>query len=264
MVRSIVILASCVAALALPGAAAAVTINFDTYPDGSLVPGGLTIFDQWQGWGVLFSDKANGGAVGAADNACSRSLPNHASANTIVARFVDPASGQQALTDYVGTAQDMCWVPGEGIAIRAYDIHGNQIGSVFNSGGGHFEALSFGSAIVAWAEMDCVLQGIDDFAFNTPTTVGVPGLPSSFRLERPMNPATGARLLVSFSLPSSSPARLELLDVAGRRVALREVGSLGAGAHQVRLGSDAPPSGVYFLRLIQGGSLASHRVAIVR
>lgn len=66
------------------------------------------------------------------------------------------------------------------------------------------------------------------------------------------NPVLGD-LTVAFTLPDASPARLELIDVAGRRVAVEEVGSLGAGSHRVRLG-DAPRlgAGLYFVRLVSG------------
>jgi hypothetical protein len=98
---------------------------------------------------------------------------------------------------------------------------------------------------------------------QVPTTTDVgPGL-TGFALGRVApNPAT-VRMAVSFTLPSSEPATLELLDVSGRRWLDREVGSLGAGAHRVELstGGRVPP-GLYFLRLAQGGRVASSRVAI--
>jgi len=262
-------MALCLSALTLSAAAgASVMIDFDTYPGGATVPPGPSIGDQWMSLGVRFADKA-GGPVGASNNSCSLSPPNHAYAGTIVATFVDPATGAQALTAYVGTAQDNCWVPGEGIAIRAYDIQGNLIGSVFNppsgtNGGGHFEALSFPTEVVARAEMDCILQGIDNFVFGTPVVLGVGDQPVTFAIGPLANPSFGARLMVRFSLASSTAARLELLDVSGRRAAVREVGSLGPGHHQVALGEDRPlPSGLYFVRLSQGAKVAVARVAIL-
>ena len=59
--------------------------------------------------------------------------------------------------------------------------------------------------------------------------------------------------MVSFALLSAAPARLELIDIAGRRVTSQEVGSLGAGAHVLRLDEGTPvPAGLYWLRLTQG------------
>jgi hypothetical protein len=67
------------------------------------------------------------------------------------------------------------------------------------------------------------------------------------------NPSSGTNLKVAFSLAQAGSARLELLDVAGRRIVVRELGSLGAGTHLERLPTDARvPAGLYWLRLTQG------------
>ena len=70
---------------------------------------------------------------------------------------------------------------------------------------------------------------------------------------------------VTFSLPDGAPARLELFDTSGRRMATHEVGSLGAGSHVVTLGEDrrlAP--GVYLLRLSNGSQSLTARAVILR
>ena len=248
-------------------ARATVTIDFDTYPGGGAVPPGPSIFDQWKSLGVVFSDPG-GGPVSASNNSCSLTPPNHAYAPTVVATFVDPATGTPALTDYVGTAQDHCWVPGEGIAMRVYDLNGNLLGSIFNpssgSGDGHFEAFSFSSPVVARIEMDCIGQGIDDFVFGTPTVLGVADAPPAFAMRPLVNPSRGGRITVAFSLASASAAHLELLDVNGRRAALHDVGALGPGHHRVRLGEERHlPPGLYFVRLSQGSNVAVAKVAIL-
>jgi hypothetical protein len=70
---------------------------------------------------------------------------------------------------------------------------------------------------------------------------------------------------VTFSLPDDAPAHLELLDIAGRRVASRDVGALGAGTHEVEM---SPPraalaSGIYTLRLTRKGESAAASVVVV-
>lgn len=258
-----------IAALLLAVAACATTlIDFDTYPGGAPVPPGATIGDQWKSLGVIFSS-GEGGPVGASNNSCSISAPNHAYAATIVARFVDPVTLSPAVTDYAGTAQDNCWVPGEGIAMRAYDLAGNLIGSTFNPptgviGSGHFEALGFSTAVIARVEFDCVLQGIDNFMFGAPTVAGVAPAAVAFALHPVTNPGSVAHVTVAFTLPGAGAARLELLDVSGRRVASRDVGALGAGIHEARL---EPPNrlapGVYFVRLFQARNSAIRRVTLL-
>jgi len=72
----------------------------------------------------------------------------------------------------------------------------------------------------------------------------------------------GGRFSASFTLPGREPASLELVDVAGRRVMQREVGSLGAGVHRVEFAARDLPTGLYFVRLSQAGRSAVERVVV--
>lgn len=79
------------------------------------------------------------------------------------------------------------------------------------------------------------------------------------------NPSHGTALTVHFSLPDANAASLELLDVQGRRIEKREVGTLGAGRHAQVLserGGLAP--GVYVVRLSHGGESLTRIGAVVR
>ena len=78
------------------------------------------------------------------------------------------------------------------------------------------------------------------------------------------NPAL-RELTVVFSLPDGSPARLEAYDLAGRRVAAQDVGTLGAGTHTVKLGERTGLGcGVYLVRLTRGDRMLTTRAVIVR
>jgi hypothetical protein len=78
------------------------------------------------------------------------------------------------------------------------------------------------------------------------------------------NPGSSRLLTVWFELSSGAPARVELLDLAGRRVVEREVGSLGPGPHSVNLASGARLApGVYHVRLTQGQSRETARVVVI-
>jgi hypothetical protein len=93
-------------------------------------------------------------------------------------------------------------------------------------------------------------------------TTDVSGGALAFALEPPANPAIGGRVSVSFTLAESDAARLELLDVNGRRVAARDVA--GAGRHEVTLGEgQRVPPGVYFVRLTQGSRVARARLTVL-
>jgi len=86
-----------------------------------------------------------------------------------------------------------------------------------------------------------------------------------FALEgiRP-NPAAGNALTVFFSLPNGEPARLELLDVSGRCMVARDVGSPGPGPHALDLaaGRQIPP-GIYLVRLSRQGNARTVRAAVL-
>jgi hypothetical protein len=78
------------------------------------------------------------------------------------------------------------------------------------------------------------------------------------------NPTTSSRLTVSFVLPVAAPARLELVDVKGRRVAVREVGVLGAGRHSVDLAAGQKlRAGIYLVRLTQGRHQRATRAVVL-
>ena len=78
------------------------------------------------------------------------------------------------------------------------------------------------------------------------------------------NPGAG-ELTVAFSLPGPQPVRLELFDLAGRRVHDQRLEGLGAGTHVVPfLAGARPRPGLYWLRLTQGGASAAAKVTLLR
>lgn len=79
------------------------------------------------------------------------------------------------------------------------------------------------------------------------------------------NPTANGELHVAFSLPAEVRARLDLLDVSGRRVATRDVSTFGTGSHTLNLGAGvrlAP--GMYVVRLTDGKQVLTSRVTILR
>ncbi len=106
--------------------------------------------------------------------------------------------------------------------------------------------------------------------FRTQVAAGVPLAVEPSRSEglrvdgfRP-NPARG-HVTVAFSLAADGPASLEVLDVAGRRLVHREVGSMGPGNHMLPLGPGFRPApGVYIVRLLQGDRIASATSVVAR
>jgi hypothetical protein len=69
---------------------------------------------------------------------------------------------------------------------------------------------------------------------------------------------------VVFVLPAAAPARLELVDVRGRMIAARDIGSLGAGRHVVDLAGERKlGAGIYVVRLTQGSLQRTTRVVVL-
>ena len=71
--------------------------------------------------------------------------------------------------------------------------------------------------------------------------------------------------MARFELPVTAPARVELLDAGGRPWRTVTLPGARAGAMQVDLtaGPRLPP-GLYFVRVTQGASGATHKVVVVR
>lgn len=89
------------------------------------------------------------------------------------------------------------------------------------------------------------------------------GVPRVLSIQAPPT-ATGS-LRVAFTLVDEAPARMDVLDVAGRVVASHEVGGKGPGEHSLELGGEARlAQGIYFLRLTQGMGEARTRMVVVR
>jgi hypothetical protein len=98
-------------------------------------------------------------------------------------------------------------------------------------------------------------------------STNVPGEASlAFALDpvRP-NPTRGGSLTVHFTLPTSAAASIELIDVAGRRIVRREVGTFGAGPHALDIGEGRRiEPGFYLVRLRQGTDTRVTRAVVLR
>jgi hypothetical protein len=93
--------------------------------------------------------------------------------------------------------------------------------------------------------------------------VGVAPHATAFLLSAPRpNPARGA-VALDVTLPDDSPARVELLDVAGRVARAQLV--QGAGAHAVSFGDLATLApGLYFARAVTRGATSTTRLVVSR
>jgi hypothetical protein len=128
-------------------------------------------------------------------------------------------------------------------------------------------------AIVAWqdgrvAETDIYAQRVNQLGeVGGAPRIGVPDESEmAFALDpvRPNPSRSGGAMRLPLTLPDSGPASLQLVDIRGRIVATREVGSLGAGRHVVDLAAGLKlRAGVYLVRLTQGGLQRTTRAVVL-
>ncbi len=90
-----------------------------------------------------------------------------------------------------------------------------------------------------------------------------PGVATAVRLHPPApNPFTD-RATVRFTLPAAGPARLEVFDVFGARVATLADGPMEAGTHSFTVDGRGLGSGMYFCRLTAGPATQIERFLVI-
>lgn len=171
---------------------------------------------------------------------------------------IAPSTPAAFAAERVGGATRLTWRRNPETDVVDYRLYrGTQAGFVPSPGNllATLSDTSYVDAGAGWYELAAFdLDGnASPFARAASDTAAVRPLAFALAGVRP-NPARAAPFEVRFALPDAAPATLELLDVAGRLVARREVGSLGGGEHVVRMPERATVRpGRYLLRLTQGG-----------
>jgi hypothetical protein len=171
-----------------------------------------------------------------------------------------------------GQVVDVRWSTPPGVSASTVDIY-------YSSSGGEAWALEAqgvpNTGSYAWTApgnstyrgrvavvMNNVAGFSGEFSINGTVGVGDPGAVAFALKGVTPNPAK-SDMNVQFSLPDGKRATLSLFDVSGRRVASRDVGSLGAGRHTVNLAKQLP-AGLYLVRLDREGASLTARAAVVR
>jgi hypothetical protein len=131
-----------------------------------------------------------------------------------------------------------------------------------------------GDGMLVFEDHDVVAGGRYDYRLAIATGGGIEHLgetrvdvPSQAELAflgtRP-SPGDG-RFVLSFSLATREPARIEVLDVAGRRMLVRDLTGLVPGSHALALDESARfPAGIYLVRISQGARRVTGKAAIIR
>jgi hypothetical protein len=185
-----------------------------------------------------------------------------------------PAGDEQWIT---GTRQTLAWTRGAGIL--AVDI------ALSRDGGASWQTLARNVTDTTWTwnvtgayttqarirVADPAVPGratVSDsnFTIFPAALLDADGaLPASLALRGVWpNPARGA-VHVWLTLASNEPARLELFDLAGRRVRTVELGGRGAGLHRVDLvETRSLRPGLYLIHLSQAGRRATGKLIVIR
>ncbi len=128
-----------------------------------------------------------------------------------------------------------------------------------------------GGALVVWQDSRSgtpaiYAQRVSDGGIVAPVAGVTPPAALAPRLALAARPnPVGQVLRAAFTLPDGGPARLELLDLSGRRLLSRDVGALGAGEHVLSLyEAGALRAGIYLLRLTRGGTSVTARAVVIR
>ncbi|HET9325515.1 MAG TPA: T9SS type A sorting domain-containing protein [Candidatus Eisenbacteria bacterium] len=107
--------------------------------------------------------------------------------------------------------------------------------------------------------------GEPDAQTTISSSVGVGERRFAFALRGALPNPADSRVLVSFELPATRPGTVELYDLAGRRVAHRDLGAFRPGPHSVSLGQgERIRPGMYFVRLRHGARSAVMKVVVAR
>lgn len=131
-----------------------------------------------------------------------------------------------------------------------------------------------GSGMLVFEDRDVTAGGIYDYRLAVgsgehveylgETRVEIPYGTTLAFLGTRSSPGDG-RVLLAYSLGTREPARLELMDVAGRRLFARDLTGMAPGVHTLALEDHVRlPAGIYLVRIRQGALRAAGKAAIVR
>jgi hypothetical protein len=114
-------------------------------------------------------------------------------------------------------------------------------------------------------ESNLVFHTVSDITSTEPRPVNITSLHQNY--PNPFNPVTTIEFTVGGTV--TSPVRLEIFDVSGRRVATILEKTLAPGSYAVRWSGRGESgrllaSGVYFMRLSAGDTVASRKMILLR
>lgn len=204
-------------------------------------------------WSLVFES-----ATGAAARCPDLSAVSRGETRDLDFEVANPLASGQVVTWDVTSARDWAGLPLRGVAIAGpADVAPVAVTvPVPDSAAAGDNTLSFTGRIAGTTqEVTCSSRVTIAPSSRLPEGLALAGFSR--------NPDDRVELL--FSLRDASPARLDVFDIAGRRVESLDVGTMGAGVHRVRAPHEASfRSGVYLVLLEQGGRRVVRRGVLVR
>lgn len=145
--------------------------------------------------------------------------------------------------------------PGNATASPLYDklLANPQFGSQMPQGGS-----------LTTQQIDLIRAWINEGATETPTSLEDAERPMATTLDQnfpnPFNPTT----VIGFRLSVAGHARLSVVDLVGREVAVLVDGMRPAGEHSIDFNASALPSGIYMYVLESGGLRISRKLLLMK
>jgi hypothetical protein len=168
-----------------------------------------------------------------------------------------------------GAPRTLLWVAAGEAGIFAYDVTTPatpvEVASYDTPGSANALCIERDQVHVADGVCGILSLAIEDAPAAAPSAS--PAVASALPLACSPNPCRGVTA-VSFEMPAAGQVTLDVLDIAGRRVASLAQTSMPAGAHTVRWdGRDERgarlTAGCYFVRLSAGGTSTTRKVIVV-
>lgn len=226
----------------------------------------------------------DGASVGAVTGYAFTSV---SAAHTIAAAFADSLPPSVTVLSPVGgeswefgDARTLRWTVTDGAAVDSvvveYSTHGAAgpwtmllaSGTPVDSLDWIVPAVATDSALVRVTAFDAALNSASATCASLfhvlDPSAGVASAPRALAFARPTpNPARGT-VHFAFALPAEASVTVDVLDIAGRRVAVLAHGTFAAGAHELRwdghdAGGTPVRAGVYFARMTTERQLLTRR-----
>ena len=123
----------------------------------------------------------------------------------------------------------------------------------------HYTVMSAIDTSVKYADSVTIIKSVTDIGDD-----GFVAVPDRFNLfqnyPNPFNPTTN----ISFSITQKTSVRIEIINITGQLVDVRNLGVLPAGSHDIEYDASRLSSGVYFYRMTTDNGSISKKMVLLK